>query len=129
MGLTWKRIKRRRLDKTDARKVFMLTNGITTGLAEVSAEDFTFQVTNDSKDIIHEMVLAPVADVSKPLPYNSNEAKVYEVAAGHLGEVVELETGQSGALTMTLKPGTYILYRNIPGHYVIGMWTLLIVTS
>lgn len=37
---------------------------------------------------------------------NSDEEKVDEDAAGHIGEVAELETGQSGALTMTLKPGT-----------------------
>ncbi len=90
-------------------------------LAEVPVGEVTFKVTNDSKDKIHEMVLAPVADVSKPLPYNSNEAKADEDAAGHPGEVAELETGQSGALTMTLKPGIYILYCNIPGHYTMGM--------
>jgi uncharacterized cupredoxin-like copper-binding protein len=26
-----------------------------------------------------------------------------------------------------LKPGRYILYCNIPGHYALGMWTLLTV--
>jgi uncharacterized cupredoxin-like copper-binding protein len=107
----------------------MVTMGITTDLAEVPAGEVTFQVTNDSKDMIHEMVLAPVSDVSKPLPYISNEAKVDEDAAGHLGEVAELEIGQSGALTMTLKPGTYILYCNIQGHYAMGMWTIFNVTS
>ena len=28
-----------------------------------------------------------------------------------------------------LKPGLYILYCNIPGHYVLGMWTLMTVTG
>ncbi len=107
----------------------MVTMGITIDLAEVPAGEVTFQVKNDSKAMIHEMVLAPVADVSTPLPYNSAEEKVDEDAAGHLGEVAELEAGQSGALTMSLKPGTYILYCNIPGHYVMGMWTLITVAG
>ena len=107
----------------------MATMGITTDLAEVPAGEVTFRVTNDSKVMIHEMVLAPVRDASTPLPYNKDEEKVDEDAAGHLGEVAELETGQSGALTVTLKPGTYILYCNIPGHYGLGMWTLLTVTG
>ena len=103
----------------------MVTMGITIDLAEVPAGEVTFEVTNDSKGMIHEMVLAPVADPSTPLPYKSDQMKVDEDAAGHLGEVAELEIGQSGALTMTLKPGTYILYCNIPGHYAMGMWALL----
>jgi uncharacterized cupredoxin-like copper-binding protein len=107
----------------------LVTMGITTDPDEVPAGEVTFQVTNDSMDMIHEMVLAPVDEVSIPLPYNSDEEKVDEDAAGHLGEVAELEPGQSGALTMTLKPGTYILYCNIAGHYVMGMWTLLTVAG
>lgn len=107
----------------------MVTMGVKIDVAEVPAGEVTFQVTNDSKNMIHEMVLAPVADVSKPLPYISDQEKVDEDAAGHLGEVAELEIGQSGALTMTLKPGKYILYCNIPGHYAMGMWTLLTVVG
>ena len=104
------------------------TMGIDAKPATAKAGEITFRAVNASKDTIHEMVVAPVADVDKPLPYNEGEAKVDEDAAGHLGEVAELEPGQSGALTITLKPGTYILYCNIPGHYAAGMWTLFTVT-
>lgn len=45
---------------------------------------------------------------------SSDQEKVDEAAAGHLGEVAELETGHSGVLTLTLKPGTRILYCDIP---------------
>lgn len=107
----------------------MVTMGITADVTEVPAGEVTFQVVNDSKDMIHEMVLAPVADVTTPMPYDADLQRVDEDAAGDLGEVAELDTGQSGALTITLKPGTYILYCNIPGHYAAGMWTLLTVTA
>jgi uncharacterized cupredoxin-like copper-binding protein len=107
----------------------MAMMGIKIDQTEVPTGEATFRVTNDSTGMIHEMVLAPVADASTPLPYIDDEQKVDEDAAGHLGEVAELEPGQSGTLSMTLKPGTYILYCNIPGHYVMGMWTLLKVSG
>jgi uncharacterized cupredoxin-like copper-binding protein len=103
------------------------TMGIDANPGAVKAGEVTFKAVNTSKDIVHEMVLAPIADVNMPLPYNEAEGKVDEDAAGHLGEVAELEPGQSGALTLTLKPGTYILYCNISGHYAAGMWTLFTV--
>jgi uncharacterized cupredoxin-like copper-binding protein len=101
--------------------------GITLSTDTVPAGEVTFAVSNDSKDMVHEMVLAPVKNEKKPLPYVKKAMKVDEDAAGHLGEVAELEPGANGALTLTLKPGKYILYCNIAGHYTLGMWTLLTV--
>jgi len=89
----------------------------------------TFQVTNTSKDMIHEMVVSPVSDSGKPLPYDKSLGKVDEDSAGHLGEVSELSPGQSGSLSLRLKPGKYILYCNVPGHYALGMWTRMTVTN
>ncbi|MDX1801586.1 MAG: hypothetical protein R3303_11695 [Marinobacter sp.] len=99
--------------------------GIKLDTSSVPAGKVTFEVTNSSRVMVHEMVVAPVADKNTPLPYSRETQKVDEDKAGHLGEVAELEPGDSGALTLTLKPGTYILYCNIPGHYALGMWTLL----
>lgn len=110
-----------------AMKMAML--GVTPDRDTVPAGEVTFDVTNDSKSMIHEMVVSAVADPSVPLPYITDEEKVDEDAAGHLGEVAELDPGKSGALTVTLEPGSYILYCNIPGHYTLGMWSLLTVTA
>lgn len=85
----------------------------------------TFQVINASKTTIHEMILSPAADPTKPLPFNANESRVDAEKAEHLGEVSELDIGKTGALTVTLKPGTYLIYCNIPGHYMSGMWTTI----
>jgi len=52
---------------------------------------------------------------------------VIEEASGYLGEISDLDPLASGALTLTLKPGTYILFCNLPGHYMAGMWTLVTV--
>lgn len=102
------------------------TMGIDAMPQNLPAGEITFEVTNTSKVMVHEMVLAPVKDPNQQLPYDKSSEKVDEDAAGHLGEVAELEPGQSGALKLTLKSGKYC---NISGHYVLNMWTLISVTS
>ncbi|WP_309666956.1 plastocyanin/azurin family copper-binding protein [Tabrizicola sp.] len=107
----------------------MAMMGITADQATVPAGEVTFAVTNTSKDLIHEMVVTAVADPAVPLPYVEDEQRVDEDAAGHVGEVAELDTGATGSLTVTLTPGTYVLYCNVPGHYQMGMWTVITVTG
>lgn len=85
----------------------------------------TFNVTNVSKTMIHEMLVAPIMDEKTPLVYIDKENRVDEVKAADLGEVSELDPGKNGTVTLDMKPGKYILYCNIPGHYAMGMWTLL----
>lgn len=103
--------------------------GITIDKAEVPAGMVTFEVSNDSKDLIHEMVLSPIASREVEMPYLAEENKIDEDKDGHLGEVAELDPGKSGTLAVELKPGLYLLYCNIAGHYIGGMWTVLTVTE
>jgi uncharacterized cupredoxin-like copper-binding protein len=106
-----------------------LPMGITVDVQTVSAGDVTFDVTNDSTGIIHEMIVAPAPVEGDMLPYDDAENRVTEEETTHRGEVSELDPGAKGSLTLTLEPGTYILYCNIPGHYVMGMWTTITVTE
>jgi uncharacterized cupredoxin-like copper-binding protein len=95
--------------------------------AEVAAGKVTFAVKNDSKETIHEMLVSPVRDKDTMLPFVEADNKVNEEASGDLGEVSELDPGKSGSLTLDLKPGLYVLYCNVPGHYSAGMWTTITV--
>ena len=101
--------------------------GVKTDVATVAAGTVTFQVTNTSKDVVHEMILSPVPADGKVLPYLADQYKVDEDAAGHLGEVSELDPGATGALTVDLKPGKYVLFCNLPAHFMNGMWTVITV--
>ena len=103
----------------------MATMSVITDTNTVPAGKVTFNVTNISKDVQHEMLVSPIKDESTVLPFVENENRVDEEASGDLGEVSELDPGKSGALTLDLKPGLYILFCNIPGHYTAGMWTVL----
>lgn len=103
----------------------MATMSVQIDQATVPAGEVTFDVVNNSKEMIHEMLVAPVKDQATPLPFVEKENRIDEEAAGHLGEVSELDPGKGGKLTLTMKPGNYVLFCNIPGHYMAGMWVSL----
>lgn len=116
------------MGRMDRKMMSMGMMGITLDKTSVPAGKVTFDVTNDSKAIVHEMIVSPVAAGETDLPYIADENRVDEEKAGHLGEVSELDPGKGGSLTVDLKPGDYIVYCNIPGHFVTGMWTVMTVT-
>ncbi len=93
----------------------------------VKAGPVTFVVHNASKSQTHEMVLIWVKDPKASLPMDQAEDKVIEDKVKHLGEVADLEPGTSGTLKRNLKPGSYLLVCNQPGHYHAGMWATLTV--
>ena len=102
--------------------------GLTISKNDISAGKVTFVAINSSTEIEHEMLVAKLEDPAKGLVYMADKGKVDEDAPGMgLGEIHELKPGMTGVLTLDLKPGTYVLYCNIPGHYASGMWTLLTV--
>ncbi|MDX8525973.1 sulfocyanin-like copper-binding protein [Mesorhizobium sp. MSK_1335] len=98
------------------------TMGIKATPGAVKAGEVTFNVKNDSKDTVHEMIVMFLADPKKPLPYIDAENRVDEDKAGDNGEVSELDPGKSGSLTVDLKAGKYLLICNVPGHYGASMW-------
>ena len=84
------------------------TMGIKLSTTTAKAGKVTFNVVNTSKDTVHEMVVLRYKDGEK-LPYSAADMKLNEDAAGHLGEVSELEPGKSGSVTLGLKPGKYLV--------------------
>ena len=114
--------------KIDMANMSTGTMGITSDQTTVPAGKVTFVVTNDSHDIIHEIIVSALPAGATELPYLADEIRVDEDKAVSLGEVSELDPGKGGSLTVDLAAGTYILYCNIPGHFVGGMWTVLTVT-
>jgi uncharacterized cupredoxin-like copper-binding protein len=94
----------------------------------VKAGRVTFRVMNESKALVHElMVIQTDLDVSQ-FPYDPVKGIVDEGKLKSLGEVSELKPGKSGKLTVNLKPGPYILMCNQPGHWHAGQWTKFTVT-
>jgi uncharacterized cupredoxin-like copper-binding protein len=105
------------------------TMGITLDQTEIPAGETTFTVINESQEFYHALVISPVADRSRELPYMHDRMMVDEEAAGRTAVVKELRPHDAGSVTVDLQPGEYILYCNIAGHYAMGMWTVITVTG
>lgn len=105
----------------------MAPMGIKLSTSHVPAGQVTFNVSNISGTLIHEMIVMPITDKSKSMPYDGKLQTVDEDEVGDLGEVSELDPSGHGSLTLDLKAGKYLLYCNVPGHFASGMWTTLTV--
>ena len=100
---------------------------IKTDPAKVKAGRVTLEAINQSKNLVHEVLVIPSLPEGRELPYDSKKDTVIEKRAHSLGEISELKPGARGKLTLSLKPGTYLLLCNQPGHYKSGMSTKLVV--
>lgn len=95
---------------------------------KVKAGPVVIHAVNQSKGGMHEVVVLGGGATPDHLPYDPVKGQVIESQTTDLGEVPDLGPGKSGTLDLTLKPGTYLLICNQPGHFRAGMWTRLIVT-
>jgi uncharacterized cupredoxin-like copper-binding protein len=81
----------------------------------------TFDVTNWSRSVIHEMLVVAVDSPDAPLPYDFSKQIIPEDQVKALGETDELQPNASKSIELTLAPGNYLLVCNVPGHYAAGM--------
>jgi uncharacterized cupredoxin-like copper-binding protein len=95
--------------------------------AKVKAGRVTLDAVNQSKNLVHEVLVIPAPPEGKELPYDRKQDTIVEKRVHSLGEISELKPGARGKLTLSLKPGTYLLLCNQPGHYKSGMSTKLVV--
>ncbi len=100
---------------------------IKTDTATVKSGSVTLQAVNQSKHQVHEVVIVPAPSPGTDLPYDAKSDTVDEKRVRSLGEISDLKPGAHGKLTLNLKPGTYLLLCNQPGHYKSGMSTRLVV--
>lgn len=108
-------------------KMESATMGITAAPSKIPAGPVSFRIVNDSAEFYHGLVIAAVADQSVPLPYLADTKMVDEAAAGALARSKELRPHDAGTVKVELKPGSYILFCNVAGHYMMGMWTVVTV--
>jgi uncharacterized cupredoxin-like copper-binding protein len=119
-----------KIDMTDATVDASLKNMVMKADPQtVKAGPVTFEVSNSSKSLIHEMIVVSVSDPNSPLPYDDKANRVIESKIKHLGEASDLKPGTKKTLKLTLKPGSYLLICNQVGHYHQGMTTTFTVTQ
>jgi uncharacterized cupredoxin-like copper-binding protein len=93
----------------------------------VHAGPVTIHATNESKRLKHEVLV--FRDTGDPMPYNESTSRLVEKQMKSLGEVSDLDPGESGEKTFVLDPGTYILVCNQPLHMKSGMFVRLKVVA
>ena len=84
-----------------------------------------FDVTNLASGLVHEVQIARITDESQVLPYDQSRNKVDLEGLQMLGAVSEIMPNKSASLILDLAPGKYLLFCNVAGHYMAGMWTVV----
>jgi uncharacterized cupredoxin-like copper-binding protein len=108
------------------------------GSLEINMDDFVFKPKNATADagkttisttnegaVEHEMVLFRTDMNPAKLPTERDgsvdEEKLDEIAE-EAGEIPDVEAGDSKSESFDLKPGRYVMFCNLPGHYKAGMY-------
>jgi uncharacterized cupredoxin-like copper-binding protein len=95
---------------------------ITSSSATVEAGSVVLHVHNAGPST-HEINIDRTNDAAGALPLKPDGLTVNEDAPSlhRIDSIEELNLGQSGDLTVHLKPGHYVFYCNLEGHYLGGM--------
>jgi uncharacterized cupredoxin-like copper-binding protein len=95
-------------------------------LPSLPAGELRFELTN-ADSVAHNFVVVRTDDDAGDLPVGEN-GQVDLAAAGEVtGEVEAFAPGTTGARSFDLKPGKYVLFCSIAGHYAGGMYYSLTV--
>jgi uncharacterized cupredoxin-like copper-binding protein len=89
-------------------------------VTSVPAGKVTFNATNAGQ-VPHELMIERMP-IKMDAPGQPNEDAAQ-------GMIDDMGPGQSGHMTINLKPGTYMLFCNVPGHYTMGQHTMFKVTG
>jgi len=97
---------------------------------KVHAGLVTFRVHNLGPST-HEFVVVRTDISADGLPLRADRLSVNEAAKAlhRVGSLSQIRLGATRDLTLRLKPGTYVLFCNLLGHYRGGMYAALQVTD
>ena len=82
--------------------------------------DIVFNINNQKGQVLHEFLVVKTGLPADQLPVGAN-SQVDESQLNIVGQVAQIDLGQSAKLATTLAPGHYVLMCNIVGHYQLGM--------
>jgi uncharacterized cupredoxin-like copper-binding protein len=89
-------------------------------VTSVPAGKVTFKATN-AGNLTHELMVERM-----PIKFDSANNPTESAAVGMIDDMAP---GDSGQMTLTLKPGQYMLFCNVSGHYAAGQHRVLTVTQ
>ena len=86
----------------------------------------TLRIRNEGPDQ-HELIVAPGTIASLPLRQDGLTVDEEAVEASEPGSLEPGEPGSVRDLTVDLKPGRYVFFCNMEGHFMAGMHTEVVV--
>ena len=87
---------------------------------QLSAGSLSFTLDN-TDNVAHDFQIVETDADPASLPTSNGQVDL-NALGDEVGGTTTFRPGQSGTLTFNLKPGTYVLYCNQPGHYQQGMY-------
>ena len=99
---------------------------IATTTRQVTAGAVTLRVHNAGPDE-HELIIAPERRDGLPLRADGFTVDEESLASSEPGSVNPQQPDHTELLSVQLKPGRYVLFCNMEGHYMAGMHTVLVV--
>lgn len=99
--------------------------------ASAKAGSTTISAPNEGS-VEHELVLFKTNLDPAGLPTSSNgevDEEKLDAQAEEVGEIPDVEPGETGEASFDLQPGTYVMFCNLPAHYAQGMHGTLTVTK
>ena len=89
-------------------------------VGSVAAGRVTFVAKNVGR-VPHELMIEKM-----PMKFDS---PMHPTESSAQGMIEDMEAGQSGRMTLNLRPGSYMLFCNVEGHYVAGQHIPFTVTG
>ncbi len=86
-----------------------------------------FRIRNELKSLVHEMLLIKPPP-SEQLPYDAKTQRVIESESNKLEDSGDIQPGGLVTTRTTLRPSSYLMICNQPGHYAAGMRRTFIAT-
>ncbi len=99
---------------------------IATTTTHVAAGSLTLRIHNAGPDE-HELIVAPERQDGLPLRADGFTVSEESIASSEPGSIQPQQPEHTELLRMRLKPGRYVLFCNMEGHYMAGMHTVLVV--
>jgi uncharacterized cupredoxin-like copper-binding protein len=94
--------------------------------ASVQAGTVRLRIHNAGPDD-HELIVAPGRPGSLPLRPDGFTVSEERIGSSEPGSIGPQKPGGTESLVLTLKPGRYVLFCNMEGHFMAGMHTTLVV--
>lgn len=99
---------------------------IAASTTHVVAGAVTLRIHNAGPDE-HELIIAPERSDGLPLRADGFTVNEESIANSEPGSIEPQQPDHTELLSVHLKPGRYVLFCNMEGHYMAGMHTVLVV--